>query len=414
MNLLMLTKFYPFGTGEAFIENEIKVMSEYYDQIIIIACEVPSSCTTVRAIPQNARAYKIPASNKRKNAVIGCLRSPFRSNDYKVEQRECDTLVKKVFLAYFEEKSQDIYAQIVKSNVLELVKENEYILYSYWFFTTARVGMLISNDVKPKRMITRAHRYDLYEEKNKAKYLPYRELFLNSYDDVFPCSDNGTLHLKENYPKYSNKVKTSFLGTLDHGLGYGSDDGIFRIVSCSRVEPVKRVERIIDALTVLEKKNLKIEWTHIGDGSGYKKLTEKARECLTTIKYKFCGNMKNEDVMKLYSSNPFDLLVNVSSSEGLPVSIMEAISFGIPCVGTDVGGTSEIVIDGITGKLIPDMFNDSELAKVIENCVQKENVSVSRKTCREYWEEHFQAIPNYHKLYDYLNLMMKEEQGVTI
>lgn len=407
MNLLMLTKFYPFGTGEAFIENEIKVMSEYYDQIIIIACEVPSNCTTVRTIPQNARAYKISASSKRKNAIVGCLRSPFRNNDYKIEFRKCDTLVKKAFLAYFEEKSQDIYTRIVHSGVLDLLKENEYILYSYWFFTTARVGMLIANDIKPKRMITRAHRYDLYEEKNKANYLPYRKLFLDSYDDIFPCSDNGTWHLQKNYPEYSNKVKTSFLGTLDHGLSYGSNDDVFRIVSCSRVEPVKRVERIIDALVLLEKKNLKIEWTHIGDGSGYKELTKKADECLSTIKCKFFGNMKNEDVMKLYSSNPFDLLINVSSSEGLPVSIMEAISFGIPCVGTDVGGTSEIVIDGITGKLIPDTFNDLELAEVIENFAQKENMCVSRKTCRKYWEEHFQAIPNYHKLYDYLNLMTK-------
>ena len=71
----MLTKFYPFGTGEAFIENEIKVMAEYYDQIVIIACEVPSDCATAREIPSNAKAYRIPASNKWKNTVVGCLKS---------------------------------------------------------------------------------------------------------------------------------------------------------------------------------------------------------------------------------------------------------------------------------------------------------------------------------------------------
>ena len=406
MNLLMLTKFYPFGTGEAFIENEIKVMAEYYDQIVIIACEVPSDCATDREIPSNAKAYRIPASNKWKNTVVGCLKSSCRDSDYKMDQRECNTIVKRGFLAYFEEKSQDIYAQIIESGALDLVDEKKYVLYSYWFFTTARVGMLISSAIKPMRMITRAHRYDLYEEKNKANYLPYRRAFLDSYDDIFPCSDNGTLHLKEKYPEYSNKIKTSFLGTLDHGLGHGSDDGVFRVVSCSRVEPVKRVDRIIDALALIEKKNIKIEWTHIGNGSGYKKLTEKAERSLSTISYKFCGNMKNEDVMRLYSNMPFDLLVNVSSSEGLPVSIMEAISFGIPCVGTDVGGTSEIVIDGITGKLIPDMFSDWELAEVIENFAQKGNMSVSRKMCRKYWEEHFQAIPNYRKMYEYLKECM--------
>ena len=50
--------------------------------------------------------------------------------------------------------------------------------------------------------------------------------------------------------------------------------------------------------------------------------------------------------------NDFDLFVNMSLSEGIPVSIMEAISFGIPIIATNVGGNAEIVNDE-TGVLIP-------------------------------------------------------------
>ncbi|MFR4320263.1 MAG: glycosyltransferase [Blautia massiliensis (ex Durand et al. 2017)] len=44
--------------------------------------------------------------------------------------------------------------------------------------------------------------------------------------------------------------------------------------------------------------------------------------------------------------------MNVSSSEGIPVSIMEATSFGIPGIATDAGGTKEIIRDKENGVLL--------------------------------------------------------------
>lgn len=55
--------------------------------------------------------------------------------------------------------------------------------------------------------------------------------------------------------------------------------------------------------------------------------------------------------MFCYSEHPVDVFINLSTNEGVPVSIMEAISFDIPIVATDVGGTSEIVTDE-TGILV--------------------------------------------------------------
>lgn len=60
--------------------------------------------------------------------------------------------------------------------------------------------------------------------------------------------------------------------------------------------------------------------------------------------------------------NDFDLFVNMSLSEGIPVSIMEAISFGIPIIATNVGGNAEIVNDE-TGVLIPVNIDQAALMK---------------------------------------------------
>lgn len=397
MDLLLLTKNYPYGTGEAFIENEIKVLASRFDSVTIVACEVPSSVSSKRNVPDNVITYRINGRSKILDIVSGIFKSLFRNDEYKEEFKRCDSLVKRIFLSYFEEKSRRIFSSIKASGFLTNLKKDQLIIYSYWLFTTARVGTLLDDMYGCRGMVSRAHRYDLYENVNKLNYLPYRELFLKRYNAILPCSDNGTMHLRNMYPKYAEKVQTANLGTLDHGEGTASNDGVFRIVSCSRLEPVKRVDRIIDALKLLEKTGISIEWTHIGTGSQEKKIFQLAKERLHNTKWVLAGNMRNQDVMDYYAHRPVDLFINTSSSEGLPVSIMEAMSFGIPCIGTNVGGTSEIILDGITGKLIPEDFDTEELAEQIHIFINSD-VADMRKNCRSYWLEHFEASQNYDKL----------------
>ena len=58
-----------------------------------------------------------------------------------------------------------------------------------------------------------------------------------------------------------------------------------------------------------------------------------------------------EDLLPVYST--FDIFVLSSRREGLPNSILEAMAMGLPVVTTDVAGAKELVIDGITGFVLP-------------------------------------------------------------
>ncbi|WP_180272189.1 glycosyltransferase [Actinomyces ruminis] len=91
--------------------------------------------------------------------------------------------------------------------------------------------------------------------------------------------------------------------------------------------------------------------------------------------------------------SPRHLLVNVSASEGVPVSIMEALSAGIPVVATDVGGTGELVRTGSNGILLPADPTPQQVRDAIEQIagLDEDTYAELRAGARRTWEEHCDA-----------------------
>ncbi len=105
--------------------------------------------------------------------------------------------------------------------------------------------------------------------------------------------------------------------------------------------------------------------------------------------------------MEYYSNHDIHLFINVSKSEGLPVSIIEAISFGIPVIATDVGGTREIVFDGKNGFLIKPELNAQEISEIVKKAIRTEIAVYAeyRDSARAIWEMSFIAEENMRLFY---------------
>jgi glycosyltransferase involved in cell wall biosynthesis len=58
-----------------------------------------------------------------------------------------------------------------------------------------------------------------------------------------------------------------------------------------------------------------------------------------------------EDISRLLAA--MDIYIQPSNNEGLSLSLLEGMAAGKPVIATDVGGTSEVIVDGKTGLLIP-------------------------------------------------------------
>jgi colanic acid/amylovoran biosynthesis glycosyltransferase len=79
----------------------------------------------------------------------------------------------------------------------------------------------------------------------------------------------------------------------------------------------------------------------------------------------FLGRLPNRAVIDFLAQSPCDLIVNASASEGVPVSLMEAMSFGIPALAPSIGGIPELITDE-RGFLLPPMPTSEDFAKGLE------------------------------------------------
>ena len=142
---------------------------------------------------------------------------------------------------------------------------------------------------------------------------------------------------------------------------------------------------------------VQIKWTHFGDGDLMDDLKAEIANLPQNITVELPGRVPNSEIYQYYNDNNVNLFINVSESEGLPVSIMEAISFGIPVIATDVGGTCEIVLDGVNGRLLPETFEINELAEEIREIISLSDAEYETLShnARRIYEDKFSAEKNY-------------------
>lgn len=403
--LILLTNSYPYSSEEPFIESEMPYLAKAFDKVVVLAVGLGKGEPETRKTPENVDCYNIGKTSKAVSRAIsvlkGAMNAVFPSKTPKDAEART-SFKKRVFCEYFNARGEREFS--LCKEFLDKYDFSEYdsvTIYSYWFFVTALVGCkvrdYISSQCKNLKFISRGHGYDVYRYANSMNYLPLREYLLERVDSVHPCSIDGEKYMIEQFPEYKDKISHRYLGTEDDGLSEMNED-CFHIVSCSRMVNLKRVDRIASALALLRDENIgPVKWTHIGDGETMHAVKQVCESKLDFMQVNLVGRISNTQVKEFYKKEKVDLLLNVSTTEGLPVSMMEALSFSIPVIATDVGGVSEIIKDGFDGLLVSSHFTDEELAEKIKELIvsDKESRKKMRDNARSFWEENFDAQSNY-------------------
>lgn len=414
MTIILFTDTFPYGVGEQFLEAEIRVLARMRDHTIIVPWKADGPA---RPLPEGIEVDTSLSERRgqRTRVAARALRMIFQLPAMRGELRERRGLLLRHPSVLRRVMARVVNAIVVRDWLCGWCRSratgcDEVVAYSYWL-GDATLGMVLSRaDIPGLRAISRAHRVDLYDEQHVPPYIPFRGTILDGLDRLFAVSDHGAKYLRARHPAHAARITVARLGVVDPGgINAGSEDGLLRVVSCSFLKPVKRIDLLVRALAELGTRHpdARIEWHHIGDGPLRARIDQQVTNMSArNVRAVFHGTMANEDVLRLYLDQPLDVLVNVSSSEGVPVSVMEALSCGIPVAATAVGGTPEIV-DGEVGWLLPANPTAREVADVLDALVvdgsgRRELRAVLGAASRRRWAERSDAEKNYSNFHDEL------------
>lgn len=393
--LCLYTANFPYGYGEQFIETEIEYLANSFRRVVIIPNnkigEKRPVPTNVEVLYPNFANYSTLKGIKNLGWwFLNCIRDVFRNSEKSI------LLSALLRAGYNANELSDI---LIYKNLL-----TDTLHYTYWFSEQSMVLAILKSKQIIEYYVTRAHGYDLYEERSSNNKIPFRNFQLKQVDKVFLISNNGLNYISNKYPQYQNKFHLSYLGVKEfrNNVPEAPKNNEYTIVSCSRLVPLKRVELLIKGLA--EIKSTKINWVHFGDGPLNKEIRDIAQKILPeNITATFKGHVDNIEIYNFYNCNYIDCFVNTSSMEGLPVTFMEAISFGIPIIACDVNAVKEIV-NKRTGLLISPDSNAKEISEALIFTLEfYARDIVFRESVHSFWYQHFRAEINYKLFINNLN-----------
>lgn len=399
MNLIFITNSFPYYPGEQFIESELPYLEKSsFAPITILPL---SAVGEPRLCSERFNVDTTLADNKSifKYAVKALFSPLFLS--------ELDYLrIKKILC-------RGTAIQALKAVVLTIrlsdglsawVKKNGTIdtAYVYWNDVAAYAACLAKQKNLVGKVVSRSHRYDAYEEHRPYGYMPLKRQFLDSFDKIFMLSTQAKNYYQARYGFHQKFLEISPLGVLvPFSMSNVTPDGELHLVSVSFCVPIKRIDKIVDSvcLFALERPDLKIHWTHIGDGALKESLAARAKRIfleLSNVSFKFEGGMENSDVVRFYKERAVDLFINVSESEGIPVSIMEAMAAGVPAVASSVGGVPDLV-NAENGYLLSSDPTLEEIKVALNQMVVKAKKTEIRRSARDQVLGNFNAEVNYQR-----------------
>ena len=183
-----------------------------------------------------------------------------------------------------------------------------------------------------------------------------------SFDHAIICVGNAIRErLVKDYRFPANKTVTIYNGVcLSHFDRHNGSEPALKarlasnpdellLVSTARLSEQKRLDILLSAMARLLQDGVRCNCVIVGDGPLRTQLSEQARALGLSGRVFFEGFQKD---VRPYLQIA-DAFVLTSHREGFPLSILEAMACGLPCVVTDVGGNAEAVTNKVHGLVVP-------------------------------------------------------------
>lgn len=400
---VLFTRAFPFGDGEPFIEAELESLSRSFDRVVIVPVAVSPSERTSRTVPENTIVLHLSKRRPMQDPLRFALLHPFETAvqliaSARVSGRPADKVTELKFRIQTQARSIEATRELGPLLSISAVT----VFYSYWLHLPASIAAQVRSalDLPNTPIVSRAHRFDIYGE-GASGFLPQRREVLSEVDRIFAVSDAGAAYLRERWPDYSAKFLVARLGTpaATNPVRPGRELRLVR--SCSRIVPFKRLPLLIRGLAILQARGLRVSWEHIGkvEGEYAQSVRRFADAQLEPGTYTFLGGMSNAKVREWHATHRATVFVNVSESEGVPVSVLEALAVGLPIITTDVGGSSETIDPdaGMFDGLLPADPSEQQVADRLQELLASDDGAYASyvTSSTSHWSREWSSTTNF-------------------
>lgn len=310
--------------------------------------------------------------------------------------------------------SYKVYKKILKLNEKYIIDIVETPL---WNFEGCVSAKLLKNKIPilvrlqtPLLKVIETQNWDLNNDFKLFSQFE-REMMLNA-QGIISISDNIKETISKLYDINFNKLKNDkvYLGVDEAKDKFiDKNDNIMRILFVGRLERRKGIHTIFEAIPEVMKNFKNIEFRFVGDNTIVDDTLKTTYKDYFYKKYGrnewaknvvFLGKVNNEEKEEEFKK--CDIFIAPSLYESFGIILIEAMSFGKPVIGCNIGGMQEIIEDGKNGYLI-DVENSKQLIQKIENFIKdKDKINVFGKYGYELYNKKFsndQMVKNTIKTY---------------
>ncbi|RUO74548.1 hypothetical protein CWI80_04195 [Pseudidiomarina sediminum] len=404
-HVVIYTHSFPFQTGEAYFESEVAHWAAQADcQVTLLPFEcgpprrpVPEGIQVV----QHQRADHPVADAWR---ALRALTRPYIYHEFKqlwMRKKFTPRGLVRVFLSAIKVER----SVTTLNRFLARCERPVDVMYCYWNFPYSFAAAMAKRRGDIRHLVARVHGGDLYESRFAIHYSPFKRQFANDFDRLYFLAANGRAYYQTQYNANSVDARIAPLGVrmpeLDQVVAQAPGQTL-RLLSIANVIGLKRLDKMLASLAVLAERfpDWRIEWTHIGSGELLETLQAEANSRFgqsAQVQVNWLGQLSNQQVCALLAKQDVTCLVNTSESEGMPVSIMEAMAYGIPVVAPDVGAIAELLPAG-TGVLLDAAPTPVAIAEAIATVVAANAQGGMSAAARAHVAQHFDAKKNYQKM----------------
>ncbi len=272
-------------------------------------------------------------------------------------------------------RKTEVLCWLFKANGVykRLLKENRYDLAHAFFAFPSGLFCWLSRKKLPYIISLRGSDVPGYNDTLGLDYFLLSPLFKCIWNNATSVVANskGLAELAAKFtPSLAIDVIPNGVSLSDYGrMRANRGDDVFRLLAVGRLVNRKRIDCVIEAMSILAQRGINARLDIAGDGVLADKLKDLAASLKVADRVNFMGVVEKSDMPAIYAAA--DVFVMCSEHEGMSNAVLEAMAAGLPIITSACEGIDELVADNgivikdVSPKTVADaverLYNDTSL-----------------------------------------------------